>query len=995
MIYLLIRINGRKQLAKINNSLVSAIEEYTEKQTQTGTALRIKDMESNDCLGFYEYEGRDKKILLKQVIKAGLSIVDFLSERDAELFGYNLLISENRDLSSAEVYEYMKNTIIRIEEENSLWIDSSLLSIAEEFTTLDKVKSSSLTTLWKVTGIDLTGEQNHRENRLKYIKDYNWVREDGVERVLDALTPRLNGMDKKTVPYVFGYRGVGKTEIVYEAVKKILGRDETNPWIRLFSIFKSSSPIHPFLNSIRSDVFEYISEYLLPHERKVFDEIMPLFREFTLSRKKRMNTIIPDHIVEDFFLAYHLYVLAFIRMMEEKNLPAVFVCDDVDLYNSESRRFLLSMMHDFSEYEVFVPLFVSSDKVILKDLESMELRKVYIAPLSRYMIKELALKVDEKLILSEKLLRKIRRITKGLYSPVLHCLLYLEFSENDNLPDSETCSRYLSNMLDPDQKKVLHSLYISRGILKYTDQLHFIVSLGYSERDGTAIVNSLRNFGFVEGKEYILPDMSGLKNVPNVYNEVIEKFVEYLTKKWEAFEYTNYVLLFYFFLKLEKFKLAGKVYHAIIQRKLNERDLTGIDNFLKESRWKQLLSGGSERNSAGLETAMLLYRIDQLGLSGRFKEAYSLYMENRDQIDNRMDLTVFPDSDITIAGLNIALKNVEESLSLSKHALLKFQSLNNSDGMRASYIKLGRTMLARGKLDDALEYFLLAGRISGTESALDSISIVVLSAITRFIQGDLSDALLYCDEALKITPGTFSREWEVFIYFLKARFLFEIGLYDGCIAVLEKTLSYLSLYKIEKAEKVVYAWLARAFIYGGSVRTGLEILDHMEKSQLNLLFTAEGCYMTNEYEKASGFMEDGGIKISGYDFLPGDRIFWLDGFYSVEGRCLDLSDSMLKRISVSFLSYMYYLSGNSEKSINGFQDILHGKIPDFDPYMHYYYFLYSECLGENRFTMLNRAWNTLQERANRISSPEIKRKFMESNYWNKRILKSARDNKLI
>jgi len=383
----------------------------------------------------------------------------------------------------------------------------------------------------------------------------------------------------------------------------------------------------------------------------------------------------------------------------------------------------------------------------------------------------------------------------------------------------------------------------------------------------------------------------------------------------------------------------------------------------------------------------------KIQLSGNIERAYEIYLENKRIIDS-------VSADIVIAGLNISLKRIEEALDKSKRVLMKFQSLNDLNGIRVSYIKLGIVMLARSKLDDALEYFLLADKIKISEHMLDAIYTVVLSSVTRFIQGDLNDALMYSDQALTLAKEAFSREWEIFILFFRARLLFEAGSYNKSAVILEKLLSMLSIYKIENADRVIYAWLARSFIYGGNSKIGLNILEHLEGSFQNSLFAAEGYYRLGDYGKAIIIMEDAGKTAwdkaaAGYKFLPGERILWLDGYHHIEGRCLELADSMLKRYSDSFLSFLYYLSGRKKKALQGFENILKAKIPEFESYLHYYYYLYSECLEGDRFTMLNRAWKTLQERANRISSPEIKREFRELNYWNKRIYESAQNYKLI
>ena len=1009
MIYLFIKINSRKQIEKINPDLMLSVGQYIEEEIHREGGTKLSGAEDEDfCYGLPTDRGgknKGRETVIMRVMRACFSVSSFLAKKEEELFGYNIIIAKNEELAQRDICEALRSKTTKLEDENSVWLDNSLCSLASELIILNEEEYNSNLGLWKVEKLytDRAKGKEYEKNKglSAYKRDFRWLREKDIEKVLDALTPRLNKQDRSVIPYVFGYKGVGKTEIVYEAVKRILGRQNEKPWIHLFSIFKSTSPIHPFINSVRGDVLNSIHDHLLMSEKTIFKELEPLFKSIISSGDASVETtndafkkkVIPDHITEDFFLAYHFYILSFVRMMNRQNLPAVFVCDDIELYNPKSRQYILTLVNEFSKYDVFIPLFVSSEKVIPEDLDIPELKKVYISPLSSRALKEFSVSLDEKLILSEKLLRKVRRITKGLYIPVLHYLLYLKDlkeSRSDMPSNVKICSLYLLDKLDLDLKKLLYCIYVSKSILRYKEQIEFIVSLGYAEQNAVKMIEELSMLGFIAGRKYLSPGLNGLQkaledSLGRTCKEIQEEFIEYIKARWEKGEYNNYVLLFYFFLKTEEFNLAEKVYHAVVQRKLNERDLAGIDNFLQESRWKDFFS-------KDFTAYMILYRILKVQLSGNIEMAYKIYSENRERI-------TAISSGIVIAGLNISVKRIEEALEKSKHALMEYQSLKIPESIRASYIKLGEVMLARSKLEDALEYFLLADKINIAKPMLDSVYTVILAGITRYIQGDLSDALMYCERGTAMAGELYSREWEVFNLFFKARLLFEAGAYGKCIVLLEKLLSMLSLYKIENGERVIYSWLARSFIYNGSYTVGLRILEHLGRSFLNAVFSAEGYYRLGDYKKAVRAIEEANSTVwdrasAEYRFLPGERILWQDGYYHIEGRCLGLADSMLKRYSDSLLWFLYFLTGRKKKALDGFEDMLKTKIQEFDPHLHYYYYLYSECLEGERFTMLNRAWKVLQERVNKVSSPEVKREYRERNYWNKQIYERAQSYKL-
>ena len=59
------------------------------------------------------------------------------------------------------------------------------------------------------------------------------------------------------------------------------------------------------------------------------------------------DSVCPDRLYQDFYLVFHLYLIAYFRMLEENFLPAVLFCEDIETYHPRSQEMLLDLLKDF------------------------------------------------------------------------------------------------------------------------------------------------------------------------------------------------------------------------------------------------------------------------------------------------------------------------------------------------------------------------------------------------------------------------------------------------------------------------------------------------------------------------------------------------------------------------------------------------------------------------------------------------------------------------
>jgi tetratricopeptide (TPR) repeat protein len=349
-----------------------------------------------------------------------------------------------------------------------------------------------------------------------------------------------------------------------------------------------------------------------------------------------------------------------------------------------------------------------------------------------------------------------------------------------------------------------------------------------------------------------------------------------------------------------------------------------------------------------------------------------------------------------------------------KKALLLYQearedpspSASAARGERACYLWLGATMLAEGRLREAVEYLGLSQRLSheAGEAAGELWALVYL-ADCLFIDGRFTQCLAAVDEGLRKARVIYRRDIELFLTFLQARGLFQIGSYEESSLCLQSCLCSATLYSADAAFPVLRAWLGRALIHLGDVESGTRMLESIPQTRESLLALAEGSLFSGSLENASLYTERALAVQEAARFPSPESISWGDGYENVEGRCFRLSrgGAVLRRSLASLRAYLLGLRGMGEEAIFELHRLTRGeKAEEVDPEAYRLNYLYSQVLPEtaseetdDKVTVLSKSLKSLQERASRIEAPAQRSSFLWRNRWNRLIMEEARERKLV
>ena len=250
------------------------------------------------------------------------------------------------------------------------------------------------------------------------------MRETLVERCLDLLARRLNDGDSRTVLFLHGPEGAGKTALLAECARRLGCTGPAAP-LRAYALFRRRTPLHPFLNSLDAGFLSEVPALLTGVERGVWEDLGGIL---TGIASPRGVGAVPDRIVTDFFLAYRLLARAWARRAARALVPAILVCEDVESWHPEAREAAMTLIDDLLAEPSVIVVVTSTLEALPAELAELETAALPVQPLGRREIRSFARALFPGLELPEAVVRRIRKRSGGLPVPVMSFLRYLECS---------------------------------------------------------------------------------------------------------------------------------------------------------------------------------------------------------------------------------------------------------------------------------------------------------------------------------------------------------------------------------------------------------------------------------------------------------------------------------------------------------------------------------------------------------------------------------------
>jgi hypothetical protein len=950
-----------------------------------------------------------------------------LVSRRSELFGFSVIVAPllggTEGARSVRVLKLLECA----EDDEQLWVAPESAALFADFFSFET--SGPLYRVIAMRQAAAGGEERPAAARA-------WTREALVNRALDIISPRLNLGEGREILWVHGPSGVGKTALLGELAGRLL-RPGSVPTLRTRTIFKRRSPLHPFLASLVPSILAGVSSRLRGPERAAWDDVGPLLSWLQDPAAGRADPHpLPDRILDDFFLGYRLYLLAWIRMAADALSPALFLCEGIDGYHPASRQIIARLFDDLLSNPGFVPVVSSASAPSLSDLPGCDLRPLFVHPLGKREIRSLAQHLFPGLSIPEALTRRLRRRSGGLYVSVVSYLQYLSRTgriratanghEWSNSAEDEpplpanplSVSWFLIRTLRDDTFLLLYGLYLAGGLLDRQGFLSFLTEAGF---DASAVGRSLSDLlasGLMTDERDLIPrfpalrrkleDLLGREGVA-----LRQRFISHMTELWESGRYRHPVLLFIFLARSGSTESALRILPEIIRRKLDECDPAGAAAFCDPCALEFSVPPNAEQ-AKDLAAVSALGKL-RAALQERNEEAAeAAQAEAKKLAAGDLGLSLRGEVLIERAKYFLSGGNAAAALDELKRSLLLYQESRGEStespverGERACYLWLGATMLAEGRLGESVEYLALSQRLC--HEAHDSPGMLwtlTYLAGSLFIDGRFTQCLTVIEQGLNEARKLFRREVELFLLFLRARTRFQVGEYDECSVDLQSCLCSATLYSLHDALPVLRAWLGRTLLHKDEHVSGTRLLESLSKQTREvLLFQAEGCLFSGALENATLYIERALALSTESRFPAPEGITWQDGFSPVEGRCFKLSrgSALLQRTLLGMRAYLLGLRGFPDEAIRELHGLTRGqKSLEEDPRAAWFNYLYSQVLPEagsdevdDKVTVLSKSLKTLQERASRIDAPGERSSFLWRSRWNRMIMEEARNRKLV
>jgi tetratricopeptide (TPR) repeat protein len=1043
MLFLLVSIDYYIQIRRVDQELARAIQaELSELESLYGYK-KVADREGALLYRIGQEFGLDPRRTLEFIFR----IFEVLQSRVQDLFGFNLLIARGDESKPENTLKMLQKTLLPVEEDQQILIEADCLS-----SFADLVHTERIDGICRITKRELSAAPASRR------RQDSWKRTRLAREVVRKINTQYKARTPNRGIVIHGLVNMD-LRLLLDAVQDLLFQDLAVPRApRLHTLFKRRSTFHPFLNSIDPFFLKAVAQYLTSWEQRVWQDLNALLWSMKPSvddgqgvfyrwpkgvptslrgrgkteqneegsASESIGSACPDRLYRDFYLAFHLYLTAYFRMLEENFLPAVLFCEDIDTYHPQSLEMLSELLKDFYQIQSFIPVFTSKTQKLPIDLGGRALKIVAMRPLSRNEMARIAHRVYRGCKLPDDVLYSLRKYVRGKIVVFYHCLRFLErqgflLKEKNayNWQEGKSLEKVLPARslsvtwqviysLSFALKRLLFIVYLQAGLLDLWGLIDFLHEQGMARGDALNLLRELEAQGLIFIENHAVALFPSFRK--RLRRTVLEKepelesaFIDHLLERWRGGRYPHLVLLFFLLSKARRVPEGFEVLFHLLKQKLDELDFNGIRIFLDP---KHFRFGGVEVKK-NLDRLLAASRLRYLLLQDKLKEAEGAYLKCMEFGD---DFEVHPAKGALFLQMSrYLLVRGETSMALQwvKKGMIQFQNAGHAEGERETAIGLASVLLAEGKFDEALEYFAMSDTAGRDRESLDNIVSHGLRAVALFVLGNLSRAEVEAKISLRISRALKRREWELFLQFLAARISFELGFYERAQQDFQQALALETLYEQPSARNVLQRWLARSFAYGGKLETAQGILgqveDHWEKSY----FLSECAFFMRNYGKALEHCdraitwEQGSVQ----EIFPGERVRWVDGFRDVEGRCFELlrENALVRRILQSFQAYLWGLEGSSERGIEQLQMITRGgRIPPSDPYQSLYTYFYACTLPEVRktelddsLTVLSKSLKLLQQRASRIDDSSERWQYLSNNYWNSLLFAEAKKKKMI
>ena len=957
MIYILIEINGFKQLKKIDNDFTDQLIDY---MTSTFSMDEFRFIEQKNSIFVYACNSGESDFV--SLFNNSINLFNYLKSVGTDLTGYNILLDKGLDIYSDDLSRKLFNRIYSLQKDESFYIASAVLSHFETFADFEQEEDFFKLVSFHEKKLD------NKDNIVSVIS-----KAKGMEKYLEYLTPLVNN-DKHGLIFYYGKNISGNSILSFCIAELLQGKDTDIPWLYIKPDKSRISLNRSLIKSMDSQFLLKIPSYLDEPELSVWNQKS----HFIMNS----NSIIYD---EDALILFRIYLKAYSRRMTELLMPAmVFILDSHD-FNDLTLKYIATVLEDLYLDMDLITVMFSEDEDMPASFYGFQGKKVELdtwnlndegslsadSPVSFYHSKLLQKMEDGLLNGSDATNRIVTQISHNSKRFLIIYTLFYDLCGKDEIIS------YLSvDQSDKYKNENLYNELVSRGFI-YPGSNAFpifpnikkILAYEFSSED-EVIVDKIINAVITRS---MFHEIIIYEKIANIYGLI----GNYLKEANFLFNVINLLII------TGKTITVGEYFERVAI--LLRRDILGKNKIeLRQNIYflKVALFENKDDFASDVYARLCKVECDDVLLNSERLIVCSEYL--------------------------FALYKYKKSLNIAKLALIDIQDSEDSYLKTLVNLNLARILMGLKRIDESMDYFKIAKETVNRERDLYSLlEINSHEAVVNFIYGNFSESLRLVNDALIICHQTGRRDWELFLIFLNGRILFELGNYSDAVIQFSEGLRQCDIYMDSSKKSLFNIWLGRSYIYLKEIRYGLKILNDYDNFSEALYFSAEGLFFKKEYNNAYDKIEQAYIleRDRNRYFCSSNIISWESGYDFIEDRSLVVEGGygVLFQLIRAFRAF---IMSKTKDSMEGTQELAkltrEERLSEIDLNNGFYYYLHSLTLPEHtgaeavdRLTLLSKALRHIQKTASYIDNPKHRQMYLSMNYWNSGLMKEGREHKLI
>ena len=802
-----------------------------------------------------------------------------------------------------------------------------------------------------------------------------------------------------TMPIVIrGMLATGGAENICSALRSYRTEGGENLYLHVWGDTRQSSCVVPLANSLTEAIIGGVAQYMGPRERAQFARFRALIDSLLISSDCCINK---EWFINDFISMYRLILNAFCRLARAHQVAPIIYLEGAHQFGKRTWEILshlyTAVCADYGAIVVVGCQWTPSGFSTLFDQFNLyKLKPPSLAYVQAYAEKylsdysqEIALSAPENI------------------SFIYYKILAAHLKEGSSRVQKETPHRISATNLIRDivqsLTQVEYDLLLTVSVLAPHNSIVLCVlimgELGYSEPRVRSAFERLVSIGLIRAANRCSFRIEEIKTVVenldgHKESNTLALISDAIYRQWKVGRIPPSLALQEMIGHTRSIRQVVEIVCALMSHFSIRNDTRGLDRLL--NRGIQSARVLMEPSHLKEQQALLCAgRIRLALLKNELSKAASLIENSERRTGSKLSYGYL---ETERARYWCITKNYQKAIASTVKAILIYQAHSFEEGIASAHTDCGYYYMMTNNLLDAKHHLQIGEQEGGVglRTALETTRNQVLQIILHFLVGNYSKVGALASAFLQ-NPHYGVGEWALYMRFMRARALFELGHYAKAFDEFGKGLVTATSYGHHLAINLFNLWTGRALLFSGEPHQALIWLNKAKRKKEYHFYIAEAYTRLEKYSEASHHINIAVNCQNESVQLTLDRPNWNTGYsYTHNGH------GILKHQAEAFKGYVMGKAGKNASATRILNKLIQlESVSKNDPYISVYYLLFSQILNpaerKEKFQqmLLRRSLKFMYERLQRIDDNNDRSNYLKSNYWNRQLIHQARQFHMI